>query len=199
MITRRASHRKFLSEPVSESDITRIVENAIRAPSGHNAQPWRYIAIRDRALITRIADVTLEAQRVHYDRLSEDQVRKLSNFEFYIQHFRDAPLLIAVLSVATEDRSPIEEAGIETATPEHYDPDLLSIGASIQNCLLTVEALGYGACWLTAPIRLAQKALGATLDVAEGRHLVSLIAVGRPTKERRPATKRDVAELLTFR
>lgn len=201
VIRRRASHRKYLPDRVPDEDVRRIVENALHAPSGHNRQPWRYIAIRDAALLERMGDAAIAAQRAFYDRLSDDLVRRLTNFEFYVQHFRTAPLVLAVLvRYDTDPLSDIQTApGIQFTRPEHYDTELLGVGASIQNCLLTAEELGYGTCWLTAPVSLAQREFENLLEVPEGFNLVSLIAVGRPTRSRAPAPKKGIEEMLEFR
>jgi nitroreductase len=44
-ITSRRSVRKFLSQPVPEHSLRRVLEGAARAPSGHNIQPWRVFVL----------------------------------------------------------------------------------------------------------------------------------------------------------
>lgn len=41
-ITRRRSHFSFSGEPVAQEKLLEIIEAATYAPSGGNAQPWRY-------------------------------------------------------------------------------------------------------------------------------------------------------------
>lgn len=41
----RASTRAFLSEPVKQDVIDRIIQSAMRAPSAKNTQPWRLVQI----------------------------------------------------------------------------------------------------------------------------------------------------------
>ncbi|HMM70348.1 MAG TPA: nitroreductase family protein, partial [Gudongella oleilytica] len=45
----RRSIRKYTDEQVSEEDIRLIMESARQAPSGENAQPWRFIIVKDQA------------------------------------------------------------------------------------------------------------------------------------------------------
>lgn len=194
----RASHRKFAADPVPDEDVRRIVESGINAPSGHNRQPWRYIAIRDRAVLDAMAESALARQRAEYHRLPPEVVRELTNFEFYLQHFRAAPLVLAVLVAGNTD--PLldlyADRGAAFERPRHYDTELLDVGASIQNCLLAAHSLGYGSCWLTAPVYVAQRDLEQLLKVPDGFNLVSLVAIGRPTKDRRPAPKKSLEEVL---
>ena len=43
----RRSIRDYSDEPVSEEDMRMILEAGRLAPSGENAQPWRFIVVRD--------------------------------------------------------------------------------------------------------------------------------------------------------
>lgn len=51
VVRARRSHRKFTPDPVTDEQLTALLEAARRAPSGHNCQPWRFVAVRNRALI----------------------------------------------------------------------------------------------------------------------------------------------------
>jgi nitroreductase len=43
----RRSVRHYTPAPVSEEDLFTILEAARWSPSGENAQPWRFIVVRD--------------------------------------------------------------------------------------------------------------------------------------------------------
>lgn len=45
----RRSIRAFTEQPISESDITAVLEAAMNAPSAGNCQPWEYIVVREQA------------------------------------------------------------------------------------------------------------------------------------------------------
>ena len=53
-ILERRSIRKYTNEPVSESDIKDLLRAAMAAPSAHNKQPWEFIVVKDRQLLTEI-------------------------------------------------------------------------------------------------------------------------------------------------
>ncbi len=55
LFTRR-SIRSFTEETVNDADVKRMLEAAMVAPSAGNAQPWRFIVVRDKAALTAIAD-----------------------------------------------------------------------------------------------------------------------------------------------
>jgi len=52
--------------------------------------------------------------------------------------------------------------------------------AAIQNMLIAVTALGYGACWVQGRTRDHEDELKQLLNIPEKLHLMSLVAVGVP-------------------
>jgi len=56
LIKTRRSVRKYKDQPISDSDLKKILEAARWAPSGANLQPWRFIVIQDRDLIKQIGE-----------------------------------------------------------------------------------------------------------------------------------------------
>ncbi len=52
----RRSIRAFTDEAVSDADVKRMLEAAMVAPSAGNAQPWRFIVVRDKNTFASIAD-----------------------------------------------------------------------------------------------------------------------------------------------
>lgn len=57
-IKARRSVRRFREEPVSAGDVERLIEAAIWAPSGGNAQSWRFVVVQDEARIRRLRMVS---------------------------------------------------------------------------------------------------------------------------------------------
>lgn len=48
-IRSRRSVRKYTDEPVTESDIQKLLEAAMAAPSGRNLRPWEFVVVTDAA------------------------------------------------------------------------------------------------------------------------------------------------------
>jgi nitroreductase len=57
VVKTRRSVRSYSSEPVGEEVIKRVLESARTAPSANNVQPWRYIVIKNKERINRIASL----------------------------------------------------------------------------------------------------------------------------------------------
>lgn len=56
-IFERRSIRKYTSSPVSNSDIENLLRAAMSAPSAGNQQPWEFILIKDKNMLTDITKV----------------------------------------------------------------------------------------------------------------------------------------------
>lgn len=50
----RRSVRKYSDEPVTETQLKRLLEAGMAAPSAHNKQPWHFVVVRDRATLLQI-------------------------------------------------------------------------------------------------------------------------------------------------
>jgi len=196
----RCSHRKFTSEPVPPELIEKLVDCARFAPSGHNLQPWKFAAVRNREIIVNMADAVEAAfQRILPD-LPEETAKKMKDYSFFMTHFKDAPVVIVVLVNESDYLTArvSAEYGVPRRHEEMIDISLLGAGAAIQNLLLAAHSLGLGTCWMTEPVTFAQGEIETMVKADEGYRAVSVIAAGWPTKARKGAPKKDLSEVLTI-
>jgi nitroreductase len=77
-------------------------------------------------------------------------------------------------------------------------PDLQSIGAAVQLLCTGAHAMGYGSCWMTAPV-MAAPAIEALLAVEAPARLVAVVPIGKPAGPVRTTPRRPVADVLEFR
>ncbi len=75
MMTRR-SIRNFLPDPVPRATIERIVTAALRAPSGHNTQPWKLYAVAGRVREELVAELLATAR-------SEPWEQRKPEYDYY--------------------------------------------------------------------------------------------------------------------
>jgi len=202
-IQSRQTVRKFKPDVPPLDDIKKIIDAARLAPSSTNSQMWHYLAIYNRELKIKMR----EAVSSTYDEIKQWPESKIneSKIEYYKEYstfFAEAPVVIAALMEPKS--SVIQDILIEKGFPHKEversrpHPDLLSIGASIENLSLAAHALGYGTCWMTAPL-CAYKKLENVLDVKEPYILVSLICLGIPENKTTPLKqKKKLDEILTI-
>jgi nitroreductase len=201
LLEERASHRKFLSEQIPTEDIQKLVNCARLAPNGHNFQPWKFIAVKNKEIILEMAGAIEDNLKSIYTVLTEEEVKKLEDYKFFIKHFQDAPLVIAVLARQNSYVSSKLEIkyNLDLLRPELFNMTLLGVGAAVNNLLLAAESMGYGSCWMTEPVVYGQKSIETILGVEEPYKFVSLIAIGKPTKKRVGQQRKPVDELLTIK
>jgi nitroreductase len=199
----RASVRRFLPDPVPREHVTAMVELAVHAANAGNAQMWRFIAVED--ALTQVAmrqavDDAIDAMAAWPELDGQDKdVRALRT---YATFFAEAPLVVAVLGVPYVSRADVM-LNARGAGPEERDrlrqrPDLQSIGAAVQVLCTAAHVLGYGSCWMTAPV-LGADGIERALGVEPPARLVALIPMGRPAGTVRPSSRLPVEDVLQFR
>jgi nitroreductase len=197
IIQDRRSIRQYSKDPVSEEHLEMILEAARQAPSGENAQPWRFIVVRDEATRKQLgaiagggsgrrftAEFVTEKMQERFESL-EDEAKKKAIFEKLTSGRVSAFLADAPVSIVVCGRKDVWDLPYDTS-------------AAIENMLLMVTALGLGACWVIAPcidIRDEER-LKDLLGVPEGIKIVSIIAVGHPTRPHRPRPRLPLHELV---
>ena len=197
VIQDRRSIREFTPEDVSEDDLDMILESGRQAPSGENAQPWRFIIVRDGETRRRLgalagggsgrrftSEFVTKKMQERFANLQDEEKRKAAFQKLtsgQVSAFMaDAPVNIVV-------------CGKKDVWDMPYDTS-----AAIENMLLMVTALGLGACWVIAPcidIRDEER-VKALLGVPEGFKAVSILSVGHPPREHRPRPRLPIKELV---
>ena len=56
-IFERRSIRKYSGKPVSDEDIEKLLKAAMAAPSAGNQQPWEFVVIKDRNIMSAVTEV----------------------------------------------------------------------------------------------------------------------------------------------
>lgn len=129
--TRRSVTAKDLCDPgPNEHELQAILQAAHRVPDHKKLGPWRHIIFEG----THRQHFSEKLARI-LEKNSESATPQMIEFEK--QRFLQAPLIIAVIS------SPI----FNEKAPEWEQ--VLSAGAACQNILHAVNALNYGAQWLS--------------------------------------------------
>lgn len=194
----RRSIRKYTDQKVSEEDLKLILESGRQAPSGENAQPWRFIVIKDKEnkdFLSRIGK-NASGRRFTGEFLSKqmhERFKGLEDEEKRTQAFKkltsgnvsafvnEADVILMILG-----KKDVWDAPFDTS-------------AAIENILLTVTSLDLGACWLVAPcidIRDEMK-MKLHFEVPEEYKIFAIISIGYPAKTAGPRPRIPLNE-LTF-
>jgi nitroreductase len=197
VIQDRRSIREWTDEPISEQDLSMILEAGRLAPSGENAQPWRFIVVKDAEMRKKVgalagggsarrftAEFVTNQMQERFTNL-QDEAKKKAAFEKLTSGQVSAFLANAPLNIVVCGKKDVWDMPLDTS-------------AAIENMLLMITALGLGACWVIAPcidIRDEER-IKALLNIPEGFKAVSVISVGRPTRPHRPRPRMPINQLV---
>jgi nitroreductase len=203
------SIRRLKPDPVPEELITKILDAAIRAPSGGNAQSWAFIVVSDRglrrqlgAIYRRASDIAeaMYAARGRPPHLTERQYARLMAAGAHLwEHMGDAPVLL--LPCSRRPSQPPREV-LPPAVAARWEDELAYVdrirGASIypavQNIILACRALGLGTVITTNHIR-CEGEVKALLGIPEDVSTWALMPIGWPIDKFGPLHRRPLAEV----
>jgi nitroreductase len=179
-IMNRRSHRFYKPEMPPREVLEKVINTALWAPSGTNAQPWELTVLTGRfrdELVERAAHCITHMRTV----LKEAQVPEQAQ-EMVMKFFKDlggAPVVIAVTVYKHPD-------------PAMMENNIQSASALFQNLLLAAHAEGLGTCWMTGPNFVSQ----ALLDYLgkPDQHLLAMTPIGYSAKQP-PAPPRKPREI----
>ncbi|MGH2736560.1 MAG: nitroreductase family protein [Actinomycetota bacterium] len=174
ILTRR-SHPKTGDRVPGKDLIEKLLEAAVRAPTHHLTEPWRFIVMTGLAL-----DHLGRAWATGAEREGKDP-------ESVLAKPRRAPVVIAVVERPKHRLPKVQE--IE----EHH-----ATGAAMQNMLLAAHGLGLAAMLRTGPAAHI-KEVKDHLGVADDELIAGYVYVGFPADDarERPMTRRTEATEIT--
>ena len=195
-IEKRASIRNFTDEKVPVEDLKELIRRAGLAPSVNNSQPWKFYAVTNKDILSKMAIKVSEKIKKLPPNQSIASKNVKSQVEWFATFFENAP---AVIAMVMEDYESVLEKGVNLSHNEinklRNFPDMQSAGAAIQNILLSAVDLGYGACWLSAPM-MAKESLEKILNIESPYHLIAFVAVGKASRELQSRSKKPIDEIF---
>jgi nitroreductase len=178
---RQRAHRQYTDEPVSDGDVSRLLDAAVHAPSAENKQPWEFIVVRDDDLRARIMDLAEKAWEGGGRDFSEARIpaKLMADVDQGFRGgFRSAPVVIVVAAD--------NERGLEMTAPA-------SIFPAVQNLLLGATALGLGSALTTIQLGFSAE-LREMLDLPAHVAPLAVIPLGHPPKQLGPSRREPFSE-----
>jgi nitroreductase len=194
MATQRAI-RRLKPDPVDDALVLRVIELALKAPTGSNAQNWEFVVVKDPAVKAKLARLNRMAWSLYGGlgrRLAagdERMMKILKAVQWQADHFEEIPVIVVACLRGQRVPFPIPLPTI--ATSSYYG----SIYPSVQNLLLAARAAGLGAALITLPLWshfLARRVLGLPFSVSP----CAVIPLGWPRGRYGPTTRRPVGEVV---
>lgn len=184
--------RRCTTEPIPEAVQQKILDAAIRAPSGGNTQNWRFLLVDDPAVKSQIGPIYREClamlwQTIYKDRLdaananpddpeSDQMLRVQRSAQHLADHFEEYPLLLFSFV--------------------QFDPTGGSIFPSTWSAMLAARAEGVGSSLTSVLLFQGDKVLTILgVPAAEGWLMSSCVTFGYPTGKWGVAPRRPVHEV----
>lgn len=171
VIESRRSIRIYKSIILDEETIKKGIYSALKAPSAHNRQPWRF-KILSTSEKNSIAD------------LLESKTRNIPGHTgpHTAGIIRNVPHIVMVF--------------IDNKASESRDMDIISIGACIENMILTYTAMGLGSIWI-GNTNLISEEIKEVLKVPY--ETVSCVGVGYADQCPRARPRMDIGDAMLWK
>lgn len=170
----RRSIRKYTDQGVSQEVVAKILEAGRLAPSGNNAQPWRFIVIRDQGLKNKLREVA-------------------GKYDFITK----APLVLAVVA---DPKAKMKSVYDKADAPSADKPPTIAVIKAVRDAtiaadhmVMAAQDLGLGTCWVA---KYEQEDIKPVLGVPEECYVVTLITVGHAAETPRPTSRHALAEIV---
>lgn len=188
--------RRLKPDPVPDMLIEEIIGYAICAPSGSNAQNWRFVVVTDPEPRRAIAGYYAQAVDFYFAHINvapqphqtQDEWERLKRAVLWQgHHLAEIPVLIfPCLDGLT---------GLDFSQTMVHSSINGSIWPACQNILLACRALGLGATVTTLHL-LFEREVNSILGLPDSARSFAMIPVGYPLGRFGPIKRRPVAEVL---
>lgn len=165
--------RRLKTDPVPEELVWKVLDAAIRAPSGGNQQPWAFIVVTDPEKKRKIGEWYLEAWSKAYSvpavkdamLANPAMARTFRSADHLANNIADVPVLIF--------------AAVRTSGLAETSGQGPNIFPAVQNLMLAARAEGLGTT-LTTLHRAHEKDTRDLLGIPDGFETLAMIPLGWP-------------------
>jgi nitroreductase len=177
--------RRLKTDPVPDELVWKVLDAAIRAPSGGNLQPWRFVVVTDAAKKKKIGEWYLDGWNKMYGPRRDVPItdpaaaRTFKSADHLANHIAEAPVLIFATVMSNM-------ASVSGAGP--------NIFPAVQNLMLAARALGLGTT-LTTLHKHHDADVKELLGIPDGVETMALIPMGWPKGNFGTGPRRPVEEV----
>jgi nitroreductase len=178
--------RRFRPDPVPEEIVFQLVDAAIRAPTGHNKQDWRFVVVTDADAKRRMQEWSERAWKMAFaeyqtdeaiDALPRTQRLSIRGVKDLAHHLAEVPLIVVVTGLRGSHSSP---------GGSHFP--------AVQNMLLAARGLGLGGSIFNLPM-VGRGELYELLGIPETNEIYCVVPIGYPTDKPGPLARKPVKKV----
>ena len=192
-IENRRSIRKYKPDELERNLIEENIYSASLAPSAKNRQPWKFIFYQEEEK-NKLVDVMrhgINSEKTTHE-LMPEWAFAIPDAENTVRIMQEVPCLIAVFN--TNQHTPFASLENEKRIVEICDS--LSIGAAIENMILTATGYGLGTLWIANTCF----AYNELMDfIGTDSQLTGIVAVGFANEAPAKRPRKPFEEIVEYR
>lgn len=187
--------RRLSPDPVPDELIERVLDAGTWAPNSLNAQPYRFLVMRDRESVAFFAERYDKAIKRGFAGLTLDpadnspRARNIRVALSFGERMADVPVLLVICGVRDWPFAVPQDQRVGVPPPSYG-----SVYPCVQNMLLACRALGLGAS-LTTIHQLFEGELCARWAIPDDYGIVAVLPVGYPLGRFGPVGRRPSREI----
>ncbi|MCK4910703.1 MAG: nitroreductase family protein [Thermodesulfovibrionales bacterium] len=193
-IEKRASVRRFKPEPVPEELIQEMLEAARLAPSGCNAQPWRFKVVSDKRMRLELAKA---AHRQNFIAKAPAVIVACADISGYIDRTvstmqdlgRIGEVADRIVDITCANADEMRKMDMAQIAPVVA----FNVAIAVEHMVLRAVELGLGTCWVRL---LDEPRVKEILSLDDNLHVVCLLAVGYPGMKPKQRGKLDMKDII---
>lgn len=182
--------RRFMPDPVPEDVIFQLIDAGIRAPTGHNAQDWRFVVVTDPDARKTMQEWSERAWTLAFpqyqepgsiDALPRTQRLSIQSVKDLAHSLAGVPLIVVVCGLRGKHSSP---------GGSHFP--------AIQNMLLAARALGLAGSIFNLPLVGGDgpgESMYELLGIPESNEIYACVPIGYPTDKPGPLSRKPVRKV----
>jgi nitroreductase len=178
--------RRFRPDPIPEADLRTMLDAAIHAPNGGNAQPWRFIVARDAAVRAQFAPLYREAW------WAKRKDQGINGPEDIPAHDR-----VARAAMKLADEIGIAPVVVLVCATARGAGAMGSVIPAVQNLLLAGRALGVGGT-ITTLHAVVEERVHALFGIPAAAQIVYCLPMGYPRGRFGPTSRKPLAEVCAY-
>ncbi|MBD3191126.1 MAG: hypothetical protein GF308_10800 [Candidatus Heimdallarchaeota archaeon] len=175
IIQERRSIRRYKPDPLTNEQLTAILDAGNKAPSAKNLQHWRFHVFLGEAK----KEFTTFCLDMFDKKANEPDVHPYARYSFKIME--EAPIIVLVYTAQKMDH------------PSR--PDIQSVAAAIQNMLLKAYELGLGSLWI-CDVLYIDELINEHLEI--DMQLIAAVTFGYPDENPKDRRKLSVESVTTW-
>lgn len=193
-IEKRRSIRKFKQDPIPENDLFEVLNAARLAPSGCNAQPWRFKVVKDKKTKIMLSQAACNQTFIAQAPVVIVCCTDIDGyFKQRVSAIQDLGKIGAIEGRFVEMLEKGTDS-LKTVSKEQIGQQLsFNVGIAIEHMVLRALDYGLGTCW----IRLLEiQKVNEIFAWNDNIYTVALLPIGYPDESPPPRKRMELGEIL---